>query len=95
MKLQSDNSSFHGGEGGTFAASEDIYAFMRLWYKAFPDSQSLPFSIAGESYGGHYIPVFAEHINAMNKISKLEDQIPLESVLIGNGIFSDFKQASS
>lgn len=68
---------------------------MRLWYKAFPEAQSLPFSIAGESYGGHYIPVFAEHINAMNKISKLEDQIPLESVLIGNGIFAETKQASS
>lgn len=91
----SSNKSSHGGEGGTFAASEDIYAFMRLWYKAFPDSKSLPFSIAGESYGGHYIPVFAEHINEMNAISSLDDQIPLESVLIGNGIFSNFKQASS
>jgi carboxypeptidase C (cathepsin A) len=68
---------------------------MTLWYKAFPESRSLPFSIAGESYGGHYIPVFAEHINAMNQISTLDDQIPLESVLIGNGIFSDTKQASS
>jgi carboxypeptidase C (cathepsin A) len=89
------NKSAHGGEGGTFAASEDIYAFMRLWYKAFPDSKSLPFSIAGESYGGHYIPVFAEHINEMNKISTLDEQIPLESVMIGNGIFSDVKQRSS
>lgn len=35
---------------GTFAASEDIYAFMSIWYKHFPDSQQLPFSIAGESY---------------------------------------------
>jgi len=51
------NRSFHGGEGGTFAASEDIYAFMRLWYKAFPDSRSLPFSIAGESYGGQLSPL--------------------------------------
>jgi carboxypeptidase C (cathepsin A) len=91
----STNESAHGGEGGTFAASEDIYAFMQLWYRAFPDSKSLPFSIAGESYGGHYIPVFAEHINEMNKISTLDEQIPLESVLIGNGIFSDTKQASS
>jgi carboxypeptidase C (cathepsin A) len=91
----SSNKSAHGGEGGTFAASEDIYAFMRLWYKAFPESKSLPFSIAGESYGGHYIPVFAEHIAKMNEISGLDDQIPLESVLIGNGIFSDVKQASS
>ena len=91
----SSNASYHGGEGGTFAASEDIYAFMKLWYTAFPEAKSLPFSIAGESYGGHYIPVFAEHINEMNKISTLDDQIPLESVLIGNGIFSDYKQASS
>ncbi len=91
----STNSSLHGGEGGTFAASEDIYAFMKLWYKAFPNSKSLPFSIAGESYGGHYIPVFAEHISQMNQVSTLEEQIPLESVLIGNGIFSDSKQASS
>jgi len=81
--------------GGTFAASEDIYAFMRLWYKAFPAAKSLPFSIAGESYGGHYIPVFAEHIKAMNALSGPDEQIPLESVLIGNGIFSDTKQLTS
>ncbi|KAG0649095.1 Carboxypeptidase Y [Hyphodiscus hymeniophilus] len=91
----STNESAHGGAGGTFAASEDIYAFMRLWYKAFPESKSLPFSIAGESYGGHYIPVFAHHINEMNEVASLDDQIPLESVLIGNGIFSDTQQASS
>ncbi|KAH6681908.1 peptidase S10, serine carboxypeptidase [Halenospora varia] len=91
----STNHSAPGGQGGTFAASEDIYAFMKLWYKAFPESKSLPFSIAGESYGGHYIPVFAQHINEMNKISTLDEQIPLESVLIGNGIFSDVKQGSS
>jgi len=81
--------------GGTLAASEDIYAFMRLWYLAFPEAKSLPFSIAGESYGGHYIPVFAEHIMAMNAISGSDEQIPLESVLIGNGIFSDTKQLTS
>lgn len=81
--------------GGTFAASEDIYAFMRLWYTAFPEAKSLPFSIAGESYGGHYIPVFAEHIVAMNSIAGPDEQIPLESVLIGNGIFADTVQTTS
>jgi len=91
----STNHSAHNGEGGTFAASEDIYAFMQLWYRAFPESKTLPFSIAGESYGGHYIPIFADHIVQMNKVSTLDDQIPLESVLIGNGIFSDIKQSSS
>jgi len=81
--------------GGTFAASEDIYAFMRLWYTAFPEAKTLPFSIAGESYGGHYIPVFAEHIQAMNAIAGPDEQIPLESVLIGNGIFADTVQTTS
>jgi len=81
--------------GGTFAASEDIYAFMGLWYAAFPASRSLPFSIAGESYGGHYIPIFAEHIKQMNAIAPPSEQIPLESVIIGNGVFSDTAQASS
>lgn len=39
--------------------------------------------------------MFAEHIHEMNKVSTLDEQIPLESVLIGNGIFSHTKQASS
>jgi cathepsin A (carboxypeptidase C) len=89
----SDNSEDHAN--GTFAASEDIYAFMRLWYKAFPASKSLPFSIAGESYGGHYIPIFASHIDDMNRIAGPDAQIPLESVLIGNGIFAETVQATS
>jgi cathepsin A (carboxypeptidase C) len=89
----SDDPADHAN--GTFAASEDIYAFMRLWYKAFPKSKSLPFSIAGESYGGHYIPIFASHINDMNQQAPPEAQIPLESVLIGNGIFANTVQATS
>lgn len=89
----SDNPEDH--TNGTFAAAEDVYIFMDLWYQLFPEARTLPFSIAGESYGGHYIPIFASHINEMNKIAPPEAQIPLESVLIGNGIFADTKQASS
>lgn len=89
----SDNPAEHAN--GSFAAAEDVYIFMDLWYQLFPEARKLPFSIAGESYGGHYIPIFASHINEMNKIAPKEAQIPLESVLIGNGIFADTKQASS
>lgn len=89
----SDNPDDHAN--GTFAASEDVYVFMQLWYQLFPEARNLPFSIAGESYGGHYIPIFASHINEMNKVATPEAQIPLESVLIGNGIFADTVQASS
>lgn len=51
--------------------------------------------MAGESYGGHYIPIFAQHINEMNQLSNASEHIPLESVIIGNGIFSETIQASS
>ena len=84
---------------GSFAAAEDIYAFMRLWYTHFPESQTKPFSISGESYGGHYIPIFASHIFAENELSIKEgrqgDVVPLASVIIGNGIFDPLRQATS
>lgn len=89
----------HGHANGTFAASEDIYAFMSIWYHAFPKSKDVGFSIAGESYGGHYIPIFASHIIAENELAieegRASDTIPLESVMIGNGIFDPRHQATS
>ncbi|KAF2420190.1 peptidase S10, serine carboxypeptidase [Tothia fuscella] len=94
-----DSGSLPGHSNGTFAASDDIYAFMRLWYLQFPKSQKKPFSIAGESYGGHYIPIFASHIVEQNELSiyegRPEDVVPLESVMIGNGIFDPLHQATS
>ena len=66
---------------------------MRLWYQAFPKSRSLPFTIAGESYGGHYIPMFADHIIKHNEISS--DKIPLKSVMIGNGMYEESTQVTS
>lgn len=43
----------------TAAASLDVYAFLVLFFKQFPEYKDLDFHIAGESYAGHYIPVFA------------------------------------
>ena len=84
---------------GTFAAAEDVYAFMQLWYAHFPESQSKPFSISGESYAGHYIPIFASHILDENELAVKEgrahDIVPLSSVMIGNGIFDPLRQATS
>ena len=88
-----------GGSNGSLAASEDIYAFMRLWYAHFPELRASPFHIAGESYGGHYIPIFASHIIAENELALREghkqDIVPLASVMIGNGIFDPLRQATS
>ncbi len=81
----------------TLAAAADIYAFMKIWYASFPDSIRLPFHMSGESYAGHYIPIFASYILAMNA---LEDEagglpIPLTSLIIGNGIFDPRHQVGS
>jgi cathepsin A (carboxypeptidase C) len=94
-----DSGTPPGHANGTLAAAEDIYAFMQLWYQQFPKSQEQSFSISGESYGGHYIPIFASHIVEQNELSvsqgRMSDVIPLESVMIGNGIFDPLHQATS
>lgn len=43
----------------TVAAGKDVYALLVLFFKQFPEYKDLEFHIAGESYAGHYIPVFA------------------------------------
>ncbi|RLV92904.1 Carboxypeptidase Y [Spathaspora sp. JA1] len=65
----------------TIAAGKDVYAFLELFFKHFPQYSKLPFHIAGESYGGHYIPVFATEI-----LSHKDRSFNLSSVLIGNGL---------
>lgn len=71
----------------TTAASKDVYAFLSLFFHSFPKYQKTEFHIAGESYGGHYIPVFASDIlRAQNRIFNLT------SVLIGNGLTDPLTQ---
>lgn len=78
----------------TPTAAEDVYAFLQLFISKFPQYSKLPFSIAGESYGGRYLPLFANHIWEQNKaLQKVGSQskaapqhINLDTVLIGNGL---------
>ena len=68
--------------GTTRDASHDVYAFMKIWEEAFPKYKGNSFHIAGESYGGHYVPVFAKEIAQKGGFN-------LKSVMIGNGYFSE------
>jgi cathepsin A (carboxypeptidase C) len=54
----------------TVAASKDVYALLVLFFKQFPEYKDLDFHIAGESYAGHYIPVFASgpHFDSFTKV---------------------------
>lgn len=71
----------------TVAAGKDIYALLTLFFKQFPEYAKQPFHIAGESYAGHYIPVFASEI-----LSHKNRNINLQSVLIGNGLTDGLTQ---
>ncbi|KAF2150780.1 carboxypeptidase Y-like protein A [Myriangium duriaei CBS 260.36] len=80
--------SYSGGSvTNTIAAGKDIYALLTLFFKQFPEYAHQDFHIAGESYAGHYIPVFAAEILAHKKRN-----INLSSVLIGNGLTDGLTQ---
>lgn len=71
----------------TIAAGKDVYALLTLFFKQFPEYAHQDFHIAGESYAGHYIPVFTSEI-----MSHKKNNINLKSVLIGNGLTDGLTQ---
>merc|ERR1712093_319808 len=71
----------------TVAAGKDVYALLTLFFKQFPEYATQPFHISGESYAGHYIPVFASEI-----LSHKKRNINLQSILIGNGLTDGLTQ---
>ncbi|KAF3222181.1 hypothetical protein TWF106_009923 [Orbilia oligospora] len=80
--------SYSGGQvSNTVAAGKDVYALLSLFFKQFPEYAKQDFHISGESYAGHYIPVFAHEI-----LSHKNRNINLKSVLIGNGLTDGLTQ---
>lgn len=71
----------------TVAAGKDVYALLTLFFKQFPEYAHQDFHIAGESYGGHYVPVFASEI-----LSHKKRNINLKSILVGNGLTDPLTQ---
>lgn len=71
----------------TVAAGKDVYALLTLFFQQFPEYATQDFHIAGESYAGHYIPVFASEI-----LSHKDRNINLKSILIGNGLTDGYTQ---
>ncbi|KAI9478049.1 MAG: Alpha/Beta hydrolase protein [Benjaminiella poitrasii] len=71
----------------TEESARDVYAFLQLFFAEYKQYASNPFHIAGESYGGHYLPALSTEI--IRKNQKAEEshllKINYQSVLIGNG----------
>ncbi|KAK0564562.1 hypothetical protein OC861_004209, partial [Tilletia horrida] len=84
----------------------DVYAFLRIFFSAFPKFANSDFTMTGESYGGRYLPRYASEIVDRNQAyvqraaragealdkSKI---INLKSVAIGNGATARAKQIGS
>lgn len=71
----------------TEVAAEDVRDFINIFFQTFSEFNHRPFHMAGESYGGRYIPVLASAVLDGNKRNKAEGrpEVNLKSVMIGNG----------
>ncbi|XP_008796482.1 serine carboxypeptidase-like 34 isoform X1 [Phoenix dactylifera] len=67
----------------------DAYTFLVNWFERFPQYKSHDFYIAGESYGGHYVPQLAEKIFDENKNVAEEDRVNFKGFMIGNALLDD------
>ncbi|KAJ6497736.1 serine carboxypeptidase [Mycena sanguinolenta] len=83
--------------GTTEDAAKDMAAFAFIFFEHFSKFKGRPFHMAGESYGGRYIPVFAAEVYDQNARLVEAGLTPLNltSIMIGNGITDFYHQASS
>ncbi|KAL3160668.1 hypothetical protein ABBQ32_010584 [Trebouxia sp. C0010 RCD-2024] len=71
---------------GDKRTAEDAYQFLLGFLARFPQYAGRPFWLAGESYGGHYVPNLALQVLEGNKKAEQNDSesINLKGFLIGN-----------
>merc|ERR1719197_1541867 len=69
-------------------------SFFQKWFAAHTKYANLPFFIAAESYGGHYAPALAYHIQQQNRAGAGK-KINLSGVLIGDGLVDPINQYPS
>lgn len=66
--------------------AKEVYAFLELFFQRFPQYPKT-LHVAGESYGGHYIPAVGAEI-----LRHPERSFDLKSVVIGNGLVDVLQQ---
>ncbi|KAJ7849010.1 Alpha/Beta hydrolase protein [Mycena leptocephala] len=72
----------------TEEAAQDIAAFVAIFFLHFSKFQGRGFHMAGESYGGRYLPAIAAAVYDQNAYLVETGMLPinLSSVMIGNGM---------
>ena len=92
---QPRNVGYSFGSGAVHSSREaaaDFITFHQEWIKEFPEFSSRETIISGESYGGHYIPAWADAILDHNEASPENQQINFQGLIIGNGCVNNTVQ---
>ncbi|TFY76033.1 hypothetical protein EWM64_g7980 [Hericium alpestre] len=78
-------------------AAQDIVAFMVLFFENFPSFKNRALHMAGESYGGRYIPLFSAAIWDQNAqlVARGLTPVNLTSAMIGNGLTDPYTMTPS
>ncbi|KAG2398051.1 Serine carboxypeptidase-like 34 [Vigna angularis] len=76
-------------ELGDAITAKDSHAFIVKWFARFPQFRTHEFYIAGESYGGHYVPQLSELIFDNNRNPAMKDYINFKGFMIGNAVLDD------
>ncbi|KAI0772250.1 serine carboxypeptidase [Irpex lacteus] len=73
--------------GTTEEAAKDVAAFVAIFFEHFTKFKGRAFHMAGESYGGRYIPAYASYVYDQNAklIAEGATPINLTSIMIANG----------
>ncbi|XP_010526302.1 PREDICTED: serine carboxypeptidase-like 29 [Tarenaya hassleriana] len=74
---------------GDKRTAQDSLKFLLKWLERFPKYKGREFYIAGESYGGHYVPQLSQAIVRHNQASQ-EKTINIKGYMVGNGLMDDF-----
>ena len=72
-----------------------IVKFMIKFYEIYPQQRYQELIIAGNSYGGHFIPAAAKAIQEYNKASTKDQTIPLKSLFVEDGYVNPIVQRLS
>lgn len=89
--------SFGYGQGtkSSVEAGEEFVTFFTNWLDLFPEYANTPVIIAGESYGGHYIPAWSSAIMKYNAgQGAAGKKINFAGVAVGNGCVNDAVQGA-
>ncbi|GKU87217.1 hypothetical protein SLEP1_g1658 [Rubroshorea leprosula] len=79
------NTSSNLKDSGDNRTAQDNLMFLIRWMSRFPQYRYREFYIAGESYGGHYVPQLAKKIHDYNRAFS-RPFINLKGYLVGNAV---------